>query len=248
MDRGAIAWPNVSLAKKSSKPFPASPWEAQYYAIVVLGEFVQQGGWDKFEQQLLAILEAADVASELAQLAALVDYRGGVLSEALLQVNGIDNFFRGILSFTPGSHPATYGLVLIALRVGEFQVMHYKARFDRPRASTLSPLLMPPIEVPGHAAFPSGHSTQAHLVALCLAEVMPAAMSKAANPATGNADPALGPLQRMAERIARNREVLGMHYPSDSAAGKLLAELSCPLLMKCKTVSTLVERAQSEWQ
>ena len=32
------------------------------------------------------------------------------------------------------------------------------------------------------------------------------------------------PLERLAQRIARNREVLGLHYPSDSVAGRQLAE------------------------
>jgi hypothetical protein len=44
------------------------------------------------------------------------------------------------------------------------------------------------------------------------------------------------PLQRMAQRIARNREVLGLHYPSDSAAGKLLAEESFKILMQCDSI------------
>jgi hypothetical protein len=64
---------------------------------------------------------------------------------------------------------------------------------------------------------------------------------------TGEPDQNSGPLQRLAERIARNREVLGMHYPSDSAAGKKLAEETFPLLIQCPTVRTIVERAKAEW-
>ena len=143
---------------------------------------------------------------------------------------------------------------------------------------------MPPIEVPGHAAFPSGHATQSHLAALLLAKVMPGAAKEVLDraklpkladeakphldPATGDPlldaatlkpldlgaaaaatglSPALGPLQRMAERIARNREVLGLHYPSDSEAGRELAELSFRLLNKCDTVTQLFKGAQAEW-
>jgi membrane-associated phospholipid phosphatase len=239
-------WRNVPTAKASKMPFPGRPWEPYWYSIVVLGEFAKQE-WDGFEPELQAVLENANVESELAELAALIDYRPAVMSEALAQLDNFIVYFRGVLSFTPSSHPWTHGLSTIALRVGEFQVMHYKARFNRPRPSVLSPRLMPPIDVPGHAAFPSGHSTQAHLVALSLAQVLPQAASQGFNPQTGLPDPTLGPLQLLAERIGRNREVLGVHYPSDSAAGKKLAEATFPLLVECKTVKTIIERAKAEW-
>ena len=48
----------------------------------------------------------------------------------------------------------------------------------------------------------------------------------------------------MAQRIARNREVLGLHYPSDSQAGKDLAEFTFPLLMACDQVSGILAAAQ----
>ena len=51
--------------------------------------------------------------------------------------------------------------------------MYYKDKFKRVRPSQLCPALMPPLAVPGHASFPSGHSTQAHLIAECLKLVLP---------------------------------------------------------------------------
>ena len=42
---------------------------------------------------------------------------------------------------------------------------------------------MPLIDPPGHAAYPSGHATQARLVALCLEQVMPNAIIPVAAPA-----------------------------------------------------------------
>ena len=50
--------------------------------------------------------------------------------------------------------------------------MHYKAKFNRERPSQVCPALLPPIPVPGHASYPSGHATQAHLMALCVADVV----------------------------------------------------------------------------
>jgi hypothetical protein len=95
---------------------------------------------------------------------------------------------------------------------------------------------MPPIEVPGHASYPSGHSTQSHLVALILGEVMP-------QPPAGQPNP----LGLLAERIARNREVMGLHYPSDSRAGAKLAKESFLLLRECKTLRAMIREARGEW-
>jgi membrane-associated phospholipid phosphatase len=64
---------------------------------------------------------------------------------------------------------------------------------------------------------------------------------------------AAGPLDRMAQRIARNREVLGLHYPSDSLAGRFLAAGALVLLNTCPTIlrytnpAAGVRRASDEW-
>ena len=222
--------------------FPGSPWTVDYYPIVVLSQFVaitqteSPTAWNEIELTPPP-KQDAEIKKELQQLAEIMDYRAGVALEALAQCNGIIDYFRGILSFTSVSHPKTFGLAAIAIRVGEFQVMHYKARYNRPRPS---PRLMPLIEVPGHASFPSGHSTQAHLVARLLEEVMPFEIVRP------NGD-APGPLQCLADRIARNREVIGLHYPSDSVAGKELANGTFTLLKECPAVKELIDGAKSEW-
>jgi hypothetical protein len=59
------------------------------------------------------------------------------------------------------------------------------------------------------------------------------------------------PLWRIAERVARNREVLGVHYPSDSEAGLRLAAQALPILLKCPLInapgSGAIDRAKGEW-
>jgi hypothetical protein len=159
----------------------------------------------------------------------------------MAQNRGILQYFSGILDFNLRSRPATVYLCTVALRIASFQVMHYKSKYNRVRPSRLSPRLLPPIEPPGHAAFPSGHATQARLIALCLEQVMPGAIIPAA--------PDQGPLRQMADRIARNREVLGLHYRTDSAAGQRLANetFNLMLALALPKVAHLIAVARTEW-
>jgi membrane-associated phospholipid phosphatase len=100
---------------------------------------------------------------------------------------------------------------------------------------------MPPIQVPGHASYPSGHATQAHLIAKCVQLVLPAADAMTA--------PLTADLDALAARIARNREIAGLHYPTDSAAGLVLATGIVPLLNSAAvpTFTSALTAAQGEW-
>ena len=102
-----------------------------------------------------------------------------------------------------------------------------KKHFDRVRPSYLDPRIRPCIEVPGHASYPSGHATEAFSIGLVL----------------GRADPCHAQeYMRVAFEIARNREMAGVHYQSDTQAGNRLAralqthvarELRVPLSKGC---------------
>ena len=252
-------WQNATPAQ-----FPRRAWTGYYFAITVLGEFVNAQAADpntgaqfKWNQIQLPDWRNNNIDAELFELYQLIDYRPGVMAEAVGEIQGFEIYWRGLLMSSVISHPNTNDLMHIALRVGEFQAMYYKRYLtdangnaipNRPRPSQLSPALMPPIAVPGHASYPSGHSTQGHLLSGLLAQVMPAAVT---TPLPINANPPVPDaslLDRLAERVARNREVLGLHYPSDSAAGKTLARMSLLLLLQCPAVQTLIGAAQQEWQ
>jgi len=170
---------------------------------------------------------------ELDELIALIEYRPAVMAEAMAQRNGMLAYWRGVLSLTRGSHPKTYRLMQVAVAIGSFQAQHYKRKFMRARPSHLCPLLMPPIDPPGHPAFPSGHATQSWLLVSCLEKVLPI-----------QAHTALG---KLAERVARNREVLGLHYPSDSKAGEELARQTFKLMDATPPIKVLISAAKAEW-
>ena len=54
-------------------------------------------------------------------------------------------------------------------------------------------------------------------------------------------------IDALAERAARNREVLGLHYPSDSAAGKELALRSLAIVKAAPALNALIQAAKGEW-
>jgi hypothetical protein len=189
------------------------------------------------------------VADEIAELVELIEYRPGVMSEALAERTELATYYCGLLMFSRSPHPNTFDLAQIATTVARFVAMHYKRKIKRPRPSQLSPALMPPIAVPGHASFPSGHATAAYLISGLLAKVMPSVVTDVLPPRMDQSGYPAGAslLTRLAERIARNREVLGLHYPSDSAAGKFLADRTLELIVQCDTVKDLLPHATAEW-
>src|SRR5215510_9179534 len=105
-------------------------------------------------------------------LTELMDYRDPVTAEAIVQAAGIIPYFQGLAGFTAASHPETNNLCIIAMNIGQFMVMYYKQKYQRPRPSQLRPALLPAMEVPGHASYPSGHSTESHLIACVLEDVL----------------------------------------------------------------------------
>jgi hypothetical protein len=107
----------------------------------------------------------------------------------------------------------------VASLIGSFAALRYKESFDRPRPSFVCPALLPPVPVPGHSSFPSGHATQARLMALCMARAL-----RLTGLPYGERRPASETLKALARRVARNREIAGLHYPSDSVAGRRLAD------------------------
>ncbi len=155
-----------------------------------------------------------------------------------MQRDNMADYLRGLLTFSREYHPATFEIMRTAMHVGQFMAVRFKWEFNFPRPSQLAPALMPPIDPPGHASYPSGHATEAYLLSAALKEVMPAVAHDGLHDA----------LDKLAQRVARNREVLGVHYPRDSAAGKRLAEETVPFFLECPTIVELMDEAKGEWE
>ena len=107
------------------------------------------------------------------------------------------------------SAPRTRALLAHVEQDASLAVFHAKRRFNRPRPHQLEPRLHPCIAVPGHPAYPSGHALQGYLVARVLSLM---------RPEDGDALMAAG------TSIGYEREVAGLHYPSDAVASRALGE------------------------
>jgi PAP2 superfamily len=172
---------------------------------------------------------------------AAANERADALAEILSQANEFISYILNMLTARPGSHPQTTRVLNIASLIAMFVSMYYKGQYQRPRPSQLSPALLPPIMVPGHASFPSGHSTQAHLMALCMGDVLSPLPEQAT---------LIDDLWTLADCIARNREIAGLHYPSDTDAGKAFAYWIHYLLNNSKgqdNYTNTVTAAKAEW-
>jgi hypothetical protein len=235
----------VTYPNGTGNPFevtlPPRGWDPAFYQIVLLAEFAR--AWSPTPAMaatlsgiLASALLSANQANERRNLIAMIEFRDGLLNEAVSQMTSFDAYFQGALGYTKATHPCTNFLFQGAMRAAEFAAMYYKNLYQRPRPSQLWPELMPPVQVPGHASFPSAHSTQAHTVAHVLRNVA-AGVVLSVDDITN----------RLAQRIARGREVLGVHYPSDTVAGEQLSNEVVTRFLSCATVARLVIAARHEW-
>jgi membrane-associated phospholipid phosphatase len=128
-----------------------------------------------------------------------------------LSANSAHNTRSGVRSliFIPRTKK-TIELLDAALRLANFVEMRIKHALACRRPNELSSQVQPIILTPGHGTFPSGHSTENHMIARILWELR-------------GREPVMGEqLMREAARIAVNRTVAGVHFPVDTAVGQVL--------------------------
>ena len=199
------------------------------------------------------------------------------MGEAAAQSTSISTYFMHFVGIDAASKPWTVELMNCASAVGNLMKMQYKAHYKRVRPSMLCAGLTPPWGPPQHPAFPSGHSMIAHLTAMALLSIEPLAKRLGLFMAQGGASQAVGraptwadfnatrygedmksPMLWLAWRVAKNRERLGVHYPSDSAASRRLAAatwlaLTAPadagpgVQISLPSLNKVLVKAQAEW-
>lgn len=142
------------------------------------------------------------------------DRRADRMPEIYVQIDDLWPFWQALTHIEPLGAPRTFELLRVALQFVTRVVMQLKQTVDCPRPSEVNQLIIPVIEVPGHGSLPSGHATSAYM----LSGVMAGLLGLRHRPTHLMSDL----LKRLAFRVAHNREVAGVHYPMDSAAGRVL--------------------------
>jgi len=132
----------------------------------------------------------------------------------------------------PSLFPATAALLADSMHDLQIIEMQQKQKFDRVRPSVLDPSLDTALVVPGHPAYPSYHATEMYFYAHVFSELAPARRAT---------------FFARAEQVSKNREIAGVHYPSDTVAGILLAEQFFNIMMQNEKFLTLLAAAKEEW-
>jgi hypothetical protein len=212
-------------------------WNLDFRSELYKQEFYRTDAWTSrnSRQQMLSHWDS----NTTKELGTLVENRmperaahlGSIIREQ--QSTVLIGYWNELLPFGPATHPLTNELVHASLHLAGSVAMYFKDHFNRVRPWVLQPRLSPPIfPLPGHPAYPSGHSTQMHLMALTLGYLVPTATTK---------------LTALAWEVAVNRERAGLHYPSDTEAGSLLADRVFTILTKeCALFHETLQTARKE--
>ena len=232
-----VGWCYYSAAQKDALRFSnTQEWDPDFYEAATSP--APTLGGSAFDAAVPAppanISEETEI--EIAGLYKLTPERSEVKkAEIELERSFLDADFHGLTYnelFTDEARPETALLLQKIEPLFKVVVMREKLEHDRVRPSHLDPELSTTIPVPLHPAYPSGHASRAYLIAFILGELQP-----------DRADLYLVD----AARIARNREVAGVHYPSDAVAGKMLAEQFFAALKADAELGPLLENAKTEW-
>lgn len=208
-------------------------WHPVFLAQAVLAEFCTKD-WQTSLTSVLGAYPTAqrEVDAELKALVYLsMAERPRRLPEIVSQASDIRPYFNSLLGGSMLGKAASAALIETGLAVGLMVAMHFKYIHNRARPWQIYPPLLPPVTTPAHPSYPNGHSLQSHIIAHSIA---------LANKAL--AAPALA----MARRIAENREVAGLHFRTDTEAGKKLAKKVVELLEKLPRFQEIRLRAENE--
>lgn len=238
------AFKAASIRMVTGTNFPDGSWDPLLKAAAIAADFIfaaaaemrdpKKVGWTVIEEALGGPNnDVATLKKELAYLWYLKNTQRDIREEAIAaQAGDFTTYFADLLACSPASRPATWSLVLIGLQVGGLVVTRLKKQHMRARPAQVWPAISPDIPTPPHPAYPSGHALQAFLMADCVS--LAAKGMKSA-------------LDHLAEQIAFNREVAGVHWPSDAEGSLRIRDTVMTILEAVPSFVEVLTAAKAEW-
>jgi hypothetical protein len=227
----ACAWgnPPVPAHPVSTPPVNNVPI---LYMISKIGAQTGQGSFPVPDPNAATPLDAYAMADQVVQVVNASLDRADRQWEILDQATGAGaiNYWTGLLRIDPTQEKNAYLLIQVALKIGEYVAMGVKGYYRMRRPSQVYPYILPIVDPPNHPSFPSGHSTQGHLISGLLKQAL------TMRPGPQPSQSAIA-LDHLADRVARNREIAGVHYPMDSDCGAFIAGICVAMLMALPATS-----------
>ena len=195
--------PAVNAPQSAASQFAPSPGGGAYLTAASVDLY-----------RLLPPPPEAGSAQERAELDQLLQIQASRTAAQVQRANddaNVDIFrFADALGGPPQFNPTRLPLTAALFgRIGTDESLFLnsaKDTFGRPRPFLTEKRLQPVVPKPPTASYPSGHTTWAVACAIVLADMVPERRAQ---------------IFARAEEYAHNREVGGVHYPSDVAAGHL---------------------------
>ncbi|WP_043600312.1 acid phosphatase [Solidesulfovibrio magneticus] len=133
--------------------------------------------------------------------------------------------------FTAEKLPVAAAFFKAVKENGDAILGNAKKHWDRPRPYAASSQIDPCVPKPGNASYPSGHSTYGTLMGIILANMVPEKAQA---------------LAARAEQYRFNREIGGVHYPSDVAAGRITGTVIAAFLFNSPEFQQQYAAARAE--
>ena len=203
----------TSIDPSKWQPFEDRWWDPGLRAQLILAELASSSGW----RNVIPDPPQDDEEQIRAQIKALLDKRSlrtTRLPEIIAQADLFVDIWYQTLMADAGRRPYTATLVQVGVAFGQMVGMFWKNWYKKARPAQYYPALMPVIPTPAHPSYPSNHSLQCHLILHCVLAGMPCNTRTLMEPV----------LRTLADRIALNREIAGVHFSEDTDAGSKLAE------------------------
>jgi membrane-associated phospholipid phosphatase len=135
--------------------------------------------------------------------------------EIMAELTNILSFLGSVGFLHPDRTRRTFELLTLVQKVTVLIEMRIKHALACRRPTEYSPQIQPMIPTPGHGSLPSGHATESFAAAFVFYALL-------TEVGIAEKEQTFIQLMRIAERIAINRTVAGVHFPVDSVAGMVL--------------------------